>query len=90
MMTQIQEYQILKELDSNHVLIIAKQDTIIANLEYAIENRSEVIRAKDVIIKQKDIQLNIEKARRRKQSWIIGGSLGGALIIGILTSFLIK
>lgn len=89
-MTDLENYRVLQVIDSNNVIIIAKQDTIIANLEYAIENRNSVIDAKNIIIKQKDIQLNIEKARRKRQSWIIGGSLGGAILITLLSTLLTK
>jgi len=90
MLTDLENYRILKEIDSNNLVIIAKQDTLIANLSRAIDNRNSVISDKDMIIANKDILLNIEKARRRKQLWITGGSLGGAIVIGILSILLIR
>ena len=89
-MTDLENYRILKVIDSNNVVLIAKQDTIIANLEYALGNRNSVIEAKDVIIKQKDIQLNLQKLKARRQKWIIGSSLGGAIVITLLSTLLTR
>lgn len=75
-MKELNDYRFLRTIDSNRVLIIANQDSII--------NKQEVI------IKNKDILLHLEKKKRARQGWIIGGSLGGALVIGILTSFLLR
>jgi len=75
-MTDLNEYRILRVIDSNNVVIIRNQKNIISNIEKKVIN--------------KNLELKLETTRRKKQSWIIGGSLGGALIIGILSSFLIK
>lgn len=75
-MQDLNAYRLLRVLDSNNVLIIANQDSII--------NKQERI------IKNKDVLLHLEKIKRKRQSWIVGGSLGGALLIGLLTSFLVR
>ena len=68
-MKDLEEFRVLRTIDSNNMVIIVRQRRIIDN---------------------KDIQLNILKTKAKRDKWLIGGTLGGALIIGILTAFLIK
>ena len=75
-MQDLNEYRLLRMVDSNNVILIANKDSII--------NKQETI------IKNKDILLHLEKIKRKRQSWIVGGSLGGALLVGLLTSLLLK
>jgi len=75
-MQDLSAYRILRVIDSNNVVIISNQKNI-------IENQKKVIKNKDVL-------LRLQEIKTKRQSWIIGGSLSGALVIGLLTSFLIK
>jgi hypothetical protein len=82
-MTDLSKYKILKKVDSNNIVLIRTQNDIIDNLESIMLNRNNVI-------KEKDIQLNLVKAKARRDKWLIGGSLAGALISTLLISFLVK
>lgn len=84
------DLQILRELDSNNLVIIYRQDTIIARLESAIKNRESVIFDQNAVIKQKDIQLHLTKKKAVRDKWLIGGTLGTAVLTTILTLILIK
>lgn len=83
MMTDLLEYKVLRRIDSNNIILIRKQDIIIDNLESLLVNRNTVI-------KNKDIQLNIVKAKARRNNWIIGGSLGAAVVITLLSTLLTR
>lgn len=84
------DLQILRELDSSNLVVIYKQDTVIAKLQFALKNRESVILDQKTIIKQKDIQLQLTKKKANRDKWLIGGTLGGAVLTTILTLILIK
>lgn len=76
LMKELNDYNFLRLIDSTRIVVIANKDSII--------NKQKII------IKNQNILLHLEKKKRNRQGWIVGGSLGGALIVGILTSFLLR
>lgn len=44
----------------------------------------EIIENDKTIINNLELAVNIEKAKARKQKWIIGGTLGGGLLLTII------
>jgi len=84
------DLQILREIDSSNLVVISKQDTIIARLEDVVDNRNMVIDNREAVIRAKDIQLEIIKKKANRDKWIIGGTLGATILTGILTMILIK
>jgi len=82
-MTDLSKYKILRKVDSNNVILIKTQKDIIDNLESIMLNRNNVI-------KEKDIQLNLVKAKARRDKWLIGGSLGLAFASTLLISIFVK
>lgn len=83
MMIDLHQYQILRTIDSNNMVIIATQKDMLSNAESVMFNQVK-------IIANKDIQLNLLKSKARRDKWIIGGTLGAGLLIGILTAVLIN
>ena len=83
MMIDLHQYQILRTIDSNNMVIITTQRDMLSNAESVMFNQVK-------IIANKDIQLNLLKSKARRDKWIIGGTLGAGLLIGILTAVLIN
>ena len=90
MMADLHEFEILKEIDSNNVLIISKQQMIIVNLEKALENRDNVIRAKDKIITNKNFEIDAINAIAKRDKWIIGGVSSVILVTTLLSTLLTR
>jgi hypothetical protein len=82
-MIDLHQYQILRTIDSNNMVIITTQRNMLNSMESVMFN-------KDKIIINKDIQLNLLKSKATRDKWLIGGTLGAGLLIGFLTAILIN
>jgi len=86
-------------------IVIAKQDIQINNLKDLVNNKDqqienlqeqianyrlkEVIWAKEIENKDKEINLHLDKIRKQRNRMILGGSIGGAVIVGLITLIIV-